>query len=78
MEPLLQSYTVDNPGFSFTDPTGILSFIQWIVGFVDDNSLNITFREGQTITETLKVDQTALSCWKKLLQLTGGDLALEK
>ena len=78
MEPLLQAYAQDNPGFSFTDPTSTLSFLQWIVGFVDDNSLNITFRDDQTIKEALKIAQAALSSWKQLLQLTGGDLALEK
>ena len=78
MEPLLEAYSKDNPGFSFTDPTGMLCFLQWIVGFVDDNSLNITFREGQTVQEALQQAQTALFSWKKLLQITGGDLALEK
>ena len=27
MEPLLEAYAVENPGFSFTDPTEILSFL---------------------------------------------------
>ena len=53
MEPLLEAYAKDNPGFSFTDPTDILSFLKWIVEFVDDNSLNITFREGQMAQEAL-------------------------
>ena len=56
----------------------MLCFLQWIVGFVDDNSLNIKFREGQTVQEALQQAQTALSSWKRLLQITGGDLALEK
>ena len=77
MEPLLAAYSKDNPGFSFTGPIGMLCFLQWIVGFVDDNSLNITFREGQTVKEALQQAQSALSSWKTLLQLTGGDLSLE-
>ena len=67
MEPLLEVYSMENPGFSFTDPTGMLSFLQWIVVFVDDNSLNITFRQWQAIQEALKVAQDALSSWEKLL-----------
>ena len=78
MEPLLEAYTKDNPGFSFQDPTQVHKFIQWIVGYVDDNSINITFKDGQSPQEALHMAQQALTSWRKLLQLTGGDLALEK
>jgi hypothetical protein len=45
---------------------------------VDDNSLILTFRDGEPIEEVLQEAQTALASWQKLLQITGGDLALEK
>ena len=56
----------------------MLSFLQWIVGFVDDRSFNITFKQRQTIQHALKEAYTSLSSWEKLPQITGGDLALEK
>ena len=72
MEPLLAAYSMDNPGFSFKDPTGKLSFLQWIVGFVDDNSLNITVRQGQTIQEALKETEDSLSSLKNFYKLQEG------
>ena len=78
MEPLIQAYAKDNMGFSFQDPARLISFLQWVVGYVDDNSLILSFREGENITEVLKKAHRALSSWQKLLQITGGDLALEK
>ena len=78
MEPLMQAFAADNRGFSFSDPAQLLHFLQWVVGYVDNNSLILSFRDGQPIAEVLKEAQKALSSWQKLLQLTGGDLALEK
>ena len=78
MEPLLLAYTKLNAGFSFEDPTQLLQFVQWIVGYVDDNSLILTFRDGQSSQEAMLEAQAALTSWKNLLQITGGDLALEK
>ena len=48
------------------------------MGYVEDNSLILTFRNGQSTHEALEEAKKALESWKKLLQLTGGDLALEK
>ena len=78
MEPLLQAYAANNPGFSFEDPAQAIHFIQWVIGYVDDNSLILTFRGNQTTAEALSAAQAALTSWRKLLQITGGDLALEK
>ena len=78
MEPLIQAYAKDNRGFSFQDSAHLISFLQWVVGYVDDNSLILTFRDGESITEVLRAAHQALSSWQKLLQITGGDMALEK
>ena len=78
MEPLIIAYAKDSRGFSFKDPGHLLHFLQWVVGYVDDNSLILTFRDGEPIEEVLQEAQTALASWQKLLQITGGDLALEK
>ena len=74
MEPLIKAYANHNKGFSFKDPADLVNFLQWVVGYVDDNSLILTFREGQNIPEVLLEAQKALSSWQKLLQLTEGVL----
>ena len=61
MELLIQAYAVDNQGFSFTDQAHLLHFLLWVVGYVDDNSLILTFRNGKSTTEVLQEAQNALS-----------------
>ena len=78
MEPLLQAYFEENQCFSFEDPAQLIKFLQWMVGYVDDNSLILTSRNGQTTQRALAEAQKALTSRKKLLQSAGGDLALEK
>mmetsp|Transcript_636 Transcript_636/g.588 ORF Transcript_636/g.588 Transcript_636/m.588 type:complete len:111 (-) Transcript_636:724-1056(-) len=41
MESLLLAYTKLNSGFSFEDPTQVLQCVQWIVGYVDDHSVEM-------------------------------------
>ena len=41
-------YAKDSLGFSFEDAAQLIHFPEWLVGYVDDNSLILTFREGQT------------------------------
>ena len=78
MEPLLEAYSKDNPGFLFMDQTQVHKFLQWIMGYVDDNSLIITFTDKQSTQEALWKAQQALIPWRKLVQVIGGDLGLEK
>ena len=54
MEPLIIAYAKDSRGFSFKDPGHLLHFLQWVVGYVDDNSLILTFRDGEPIEEVLQ------------------------
>ena len=61
MEPLLAAYSKNNPGFSFEDPAQAIRFLQWVVGYVDDNSLILTFREEQSTQEALEAAQKALT-----------------
>ena len=69
MEPLLIAYSRENPGFSFKDPTHTIKFSQWVVGYVDDDSLIITFRDCRKTEEALFEAQQALISWEKLLQI---------
>ena len=71
MEPLLMAYSKDNKGFSFEDPAQLIKFLQWVADYDDNNSLIITFRDGQTTKHALTEAQKALASWNKILQLTG-------
>ena len=78
MEPLLEAYAKDNPGFSFQDPTQAHKFIQWIMGYVDDNSINISFKDGQSPQEVLLMVQQALTSWGKTLTTDRRRLSLRE
>ena len=67
MEPLLKAYEADNKGFSFEDPAQVIHFIQWVVGYVDDDPFILTFRYNQTTEDALLEAQRALTSWRKLL-----------
>ena len=71
MEPLLAAYSNDNPGFSFEDPAQAIIFLQCVVGYIDDNSLILTFRDGQSTQEALAEAQKALTSWKNYCNSQG-------
>ena len=72
MEPLLLVYSKENKGFSFQDPIEVFNSIQWIVGYVDDNSLLLIFIYDQYIQQALIETHEALTTLEKLLQINGG------
>ena len=79
MKPLLIVYAKKrSQGLNFEDSTKVHQFLQWIVGYVDNNYILLTFGQDQTTKHVLKEAQDALISLKKLFQITGGDLALEK
>ena len=66
----------------FTNPDSTKKFIQWIVGYVDDNTL-LTQIEGDRFlpNATKKLIEKAKRCleiWQCLVHITGGELELEK
>ena len=50
----------------------------WIISYVDDNSIVRHFPHYMTVQQMMKAMKTNLDEWHKLLQLTSGDLSLEK
>ena len=50
----------------------------WIISYVDDNSIVKHFQHDSTIPQILTSMKQCLQEWHKLLQITGGDLCLEK
>ena len=52
--------------------------LMWIISYVDDNSIVRTFDHTATIQSMLEEMTASLTEWRKLLQITGGDLSIEK
>jgi hypothetical protein len=63
---------------SLHDPMGRLTFSLYILSYVDDNSLLMSLEKEMTINSITNLVKRNLDTWKTLLQLTGGDLSLEK
>ena len=53
MKLLLAAYSKDNGGFSFEDLAQVIKFLQWVIGYVDDNFVVSTFRYVQSTREAL-------------------------
>lgn len=51
--------------FLFKTQNRYLKCIQWIVGYVDDKSLILTFRKSQSPQESMMEAQVVLTSWGK-------------
>jgi hypothetical protein len=60
------------------DPIGIYSLAIYIISYVDDNTLVEKFQQDQSLFSILAELQHCINRWHNILQITGGDLALEK
>ena len=78
MEPLLDALTQFSPGFQFTDVTTSISFLQHIVGYIDDNTIMCNLPDNTPTNVLLQTATTVLQSWQRLLRHTGGDLSLPK
>ena len=65
-------------GADMTDPLGWFTYLMWVVSYVDDNTLVRSFPPTATHTEIFQGIQENIQTWRKLLQITGGDLSIEK
>ena len=75
---LLKAYKMTQEGASITDVITGLIIPFWIISYVDDNSIVRQFPHKMTIEQIMRAMKTNLDECHKLLQLTGGDLSLEK
>jgi hypothetical protein len=60
------------------DVLGLGTLVFWMISYVDDNTLVQSFQPGTTIEEVFNSLTTSMGHWCRLLQVTGGDLCLEK
>ena len=78
MEPLLDVLTQFSPGSQFTDVTKLISFLQHIVGYIDDNTIIFNLPNDTPMDVLLQTTTTVLQLCQLLLRHTGGDLSLPK
>ena len=66
----------------FTNPDSSKKFIQWLVGYVDDNTLLTKLNEKEfspnAHPELIKKAKICLEIWQCLIHITGGELEREK
>jgi hypothetical protein len=51
---------------------------QWMVSFVDDNKILMNFKPDTPISTIYNAMKKGVATWKEILNITGGDLELEK
>ena len=58
--PIIKAYSKMDQRFSFEDPIQVYKFLQWIVGYVQDNYLILTFRYAQSHEDAMLEAQDTL------------------
>ena len=75
---MLEAYRKLCPGALAEDPLMLFTICYWLISYVDDNTIVIGFNETTAQKEIIKTLKTNLGSWRRLLQLTGGDIDVEK
>lgn len=65
-------------GCRIMNPQKSINFVQWLLSFVDDNKMLMSFDHTQTHQEIMDLCSSSLQLWEKLLNITGGALELRK
>ena len=82
MLPLEKAYERETGnGVAYTNPDSSRNFFQWLVGFVDDNSLmfkmeNLGYQDAATTL--INAAKQCMEIWQRLVHITGGELELDK
>ena len=75
---MLEAYRQICPGAMAIDPLQLYSICYWMISYVDDNTIVVSFKHDTGKTEILNTVQNNLGSRRRLLQLTGGDIDVEK
>ena len=75
---MLEAYRKLCPGALSEDPLMLYTICYWLISYVDDNTIVIGFNDNTTQTEILNTLEKNLGSWRRLLQLTGGDIDVAK
>jgi len=78
-EVLLLAFKTFFAGCTIKDPAKVTEEVQqWILSFVDDNNILLSFAHTDTCAEILNECQRGLQTWEKLLNITGGAVEMRK
>ena len=75
---LMKAYKMNQEGATIWDCIQKKAIVVYIISYVDNNSIVRHFHQKATIEEIINEMKKNLQEWQKLLQITGGDLCLDK
>ena len=75
---LLNAFKAFSDGARLIDPQGLFGGIIPVISFVDDNSITSSIPSEMSIEQIFEKTGKEMLHWKKLLNTTGGDLAVHK
>ena len=82
MLPLEKAYEMETGhGVHYTNPDSSRKFFQWLIGYVDDNTILIKLENlgyEDTAGKMITVAKKCLSIRQRLVHITGGELELTK
>ena len=78
IDVMLEAYRKLRPGAEAIDPLQLYTICYWLISYVDDNTIVAGFRDGETQDTILTTMRENLGSWRRLLQLTGGDIDVSK
>jgi hypothetical protein len=75
---MLEAYRKLRPGAEALDPVKLYSLCYWLISYVDDNTIVVGFKDNTSQRRILDTIKGNLGSWRRLLQLTGGDIDVSK
>ena len=78
IDVMLEAYRTLCPGAMALDPLQLYTICYWMISYVDDNTIVVSFKEDEEQKTILETVSNNLASWRRLLQLTGGDIDVEK
>ena len=78
IDVMLEAYRKICPGAEALDPLQLYTICYWLISYVDDNTIVTGFGNETSKNEILTTIRSNLGSWRRLLQLTGGDIDVVK
>ena len=73
---------IANQGVAFVNPQGTKTFYQWLIGYVDDNSILLMVRDEtfavNMMDKLLTEARRCVDIWQKLVVIAGGEIEVRK
>ena len=82
MLPLEKAYEYETGhGVAYTNPDSSRKFFQWLVSYVDDNTILVKLENlgyENTAEKMIEVAKRCLGIWQRLVHVTGGGTGADK